>query len=203
MSSRIAKTAPIALPSRIRFSKTRQVFATFVTATDDITAAPTDEPPLAFLRTLSMSPMPQDAVSFCAYLLPRREAVWWACQCVLALRGAAGGDRLSALAEAWVRDPEEERRREALDAALGADPAFATTWLALAAGWSGGSMAPAGTPPVPPPPHLTAKAVRAAILMALARVGPQERARWLVACVEAGIRFAEGGDARVRLGDAA
>jgi hypothetical protein len=191
------------MSSRIRFTETRQVFAAFVTAMDDITAAPNDDPPLVFLRQLSVSPTPEDAVSFCAYLLPRREAVWWACQCVLALRGAAGGDRLSALAEAWVRDPEEERRREALDAALAADPASATTWLALAAGWSGGSMAPAETPPVPPPPHLTAKAVRAAILMALARVGARERAQWLRACVEAGIRFAEGGDARVRFGEAA
>ena len=42
--------------------------------------------------------------------------------------------------------------------------------IALAAGWSGGSMSNPGLPSVPPPPHLTPRAVNAGVLGALARV---------------------------------
>jgi hypothetical protein len=100
-------------------------------------------------------------------------------------------------AEAWVRDPEEELRRDALAIGLAAKPSEAPTWTALAAGWSGGSLAAEGADPIPPPVHLTAKAVRAAILLALAAVGARQRGIAVSACIEACIAFAEGGDARL------
>jgi hypothetical protein len=34
--------------------------------------------------------------------------------------------------------------------------------------------------------------------LAIAQSPPQDQSAWLSACVEAGIRFAEGGDAKVR-----
>jgi hypothetical protein len=64
-------------------------------------------------------------------------------------------------------------------------------WLALGAGWSGGSMAPPGMAPVPPPPFLTARAVNAGVLGGLARVAIKQRAAILSACVTMGVRLTE------------
>src|SRR5688572_18990279 len=163
--------------SRLRFSSARDVFEAFPTAHDDLEAKPTDQPPLVFLEALMESDTPEDAVAFCAYLLPRREAVWWACQCVRELNSSRNPaeDKALAAAEDWVREPEEERRRTALDTGSDSDRNAPATWAALAAGWSGGSMTPVDQPPAPCPPHLTAKAVRAAVLTALARVPVKQR----------------------------
>ncbi len=176
--------------SRLRFATAREVFEAFPTARDDIQAAPDDEAPLAFARRLSESPTPEDAISFCAYLLPRREAVWWACQCLRRLLPHPGSEEEAALsaAEAWVREPEEGRRRAALALGMQGDRRSAATWAVLAAAWSGGSMTDGGHP-VPAPPHLTAKAARAAVLTALARVGARERASRLKACLEGGLQL--------------
>ena len=100
-----------------RFSSANDVFEAFPAARDDIDVPPTDEAAAAyFMRSLMASDTPEDTVAFCAYLLPRREAVWWGCQSVKSLHPAARSseeDQALAAAEAWVREPEEERRAEA------------------------------------------------------------------------------------------
>ena len=63
-------------------------------------------------------------------------------------------------------------------------------WIALAAGWSGGSMIGPDSVPVTPPPYLTAKAVNAGVLSVLARVDRKERASTLGRFVDMGIRLA-------------
>jgi len=180
--------------AHLRFTTARELFEAFPTARDDIGAEPTDEGPWAFLKTLLASPTPEDAIAFCAYLLPRREAVWWACQCVRVLAPPRDEAEQAALdtAETWVREPEESRRRVALQLGMTSERQSPATWLLLAAGWSGGSMVE-GEHPVPAPSHLTAKAARAAILIALARKGVGERATQLRACIEGGVQLA-GGD---------
>lgn len=181
---------------RIRFSEARQVFEAFPTAAQDIELAPSGESPLEFARRLLVPGRRYESIVYLAYLLPRREAVWWGCQCVRAA-GAVGDEDALAAAEAWVRDPTEGAQREALALGWARDARKATTWLALAAGQSGGSLAPEGAARVPPPPQATALCVKAAIILAIARTpGPMQFA-WLAACVDAGIRFAEGGDAKV------
>lgn len=178
--------------SRLRFSSARDVFDAFPTAHDDIEAKPTDQPPLAFLQALMGSDTPEDAVAFCAYVLPRREAVWWASRCVRQLSSSRSPaeEKALAAAEDWVREPEEERRRAALDIGSDGDRSAPTTWVSLAAAWSGGSMTPIDMPPVPCPPHLTAKAVRAAVLTALARIPVKERAQRLNLCLQDAVRIA-------------
>jgi hypothetical protein len=106
----------------------------------------------------------QDALKLLARLLPKRYAVAWACQCardvVLPLEDRAG----AALAEQWVREPEEPNRRAAFEFAHAGGYRSVGAWLAACAGWSGGSLAPATQEtPVPPAEHLTACAVVAAI----------------------------------------
>jgi uncharacterized protein DUF6931 len=179
--------------SRLRFATAREVFDSFPSATDDIRAEPTDQSPLVFARALADGPTPEDAIGFCAYLLPRREAVWWACQCLRSLSPTLTPAEASFIeaAEAWVREPEDHRRRAALNVGLAGNRNGAATWVALAAGWSGGTMM-AGENAVPCPPHLTAKAVRVAVLTGLARISAGDRAGRIRACLEGAVRLLAG-----------
>jgi hypothetical protein len=185
------------MSDRLRFTTARQVFETFPTIAADIEVEPADEAPLEFARKLLGPGRRFEAIVFIAFLLARREAVWWGCQCVRAVNGNKADDALLA-AEAWVREPEEATRRAALNIGWSRDPRLATTWLALAAGQSGGSLAPEDAHPVAPPPQATALDVKAAVILAIAQSPPSSQSTWKAACVEAGIRFAEGGDAKVR-----
>jgi hypothetical protein len=177
--------------SVIRFATAREVFEAFPTAKEDISTPPTDAPPLDYLRTLSAGQTPEDAISFCAYLLPRREAVWWAGQCVRDLVAEPIQDDEIGLQVAgdWVEVPEEPRRRAALTYALSANPKLASTWVAFAAAWSGGAIILHEHAAPPAPPHLTAKAARAAVMLALA--GKVDRAAQIAQCVDRAVHVAE------------
>lgn len=179
------------MAGRLRFNTARELFEAFPEAEDDISADPTDDDPVSYLRKLAQSGTPENAITFCAYLLPRREAVWWGHQCLHRLPQAleAPDHVYLQLAEDWVREPEEERRRAALDAGTAARPKSPAAWIALAAGWSGGSMLGADAAAVPPPPYLTAKGVNAGVLSSLARIDQQERAASLRTFVEMGIHL--------------
>src|SRR3954471_19512276 len=103
--------------SQVRFVTAVALYETFPASVTKIAAAPTDEPPTTFLKKLSAQHEFEDAITFCAYLLPRREAVWWACGCVRALLGEVAANRAGPIiaAEAWVYDPDDEHRRAALE----------------------------------------------------------------------------------------
>lgn len=179
--------------NRVRFETARELFDAFPTAMEDMTAVPSPQPSLDFLRALLAGPTPEEAITFCAYLLPKRVAVWWGHQCLVNLsEGLTAQDRdLLAVAESWVREPEEDQRYAALEAGMAARVKSPGAWVALAAGWSGGSMSPSGMAPVVPPAHLTARAINAAVLSAVARVPPKQRAAVLSACVTMGIQMTE------------
>jgi hypothetical protein len=174
----------------LRFSTARDVFDAFPTACEDIATQPNNKSPLIFLRELVKGPTPDDAIPFCAYLLPRREAVWWASQSVRALldKPTANDEAALTAAEAWFRKPEELNRRKALEIGTTANQRAASTWVALAAAWSGGSMISSGGPAAPP--QLTAQAAFTAIRIALG--GKPDRIGCIAQCVERGVRIAEG-----------
>ena len=176
----------------LRFTSAMQVFEAFPTARGDIEQQPADIHPLAFVQQLEASSMPEDAIGFCAYLLPRREAVHWACQCIRAIHPGldAEDERLLAAAERWVAVPEEDNRRQALEAGIAAVNAGPAAWSALAAGWSGGSLVGEPHQPVPPPPHITAQLVRAAVLTSLAVVPPKQRRDYLGGAVRVAVGLA-------------
>jgi hypothetical protein len=169
-----------------RFTSALQVFEAFPTAITDITAAPQDEPPLAFLKRLAGSTSPENAVSFCAYLLDRREAVWWASQCLRSLGWPMNREDEVALltAEAWVRDPEEHRRLAALELGLNGDSKLPGVWAALAAGGSGGYLMMSGTVGPPVPLEMTASTSRVAVLLALAEQPVRDRTANITLCID-------------------
>ncbi|NNM74642.1 DUF6931 family protein [Enterovirga aerilata] len=177
--------------SRLRFLTAREVFESFPGLADDIRSAATADAPTAFVRNLAAGDTPEDALTFCAYALARREAVWWGCQCVRAVAEIRPGEEDPSLlaAEAWVREPDDEHRIAALTLGNESDRRGPTPWLALGAGWSGGNISLLGGASVPSKPDMTPKAVRTAILVALARVGAKERAPRLNFCVEGGLRL--------------
>lgn len=118
----------------------------------------------------------RDALRLAARTLPRREAVWWACQCFRA--SSAESDTPAQvlavdLAEKWVAKPTEEGRRAAGGAAEPAQVATAAGQIAMAAFWSGGSLAPPKMATVPPAEHLLPMAVGNAAILAGVRLGPK------------------------------
>lgn len=180
------------MSQRLRFSTAREVFEAFPAAVEDMAAKPTDRPSLEFLAGLVAGPTPEDAITFCAYLLPRREAVWWGFQCLNhrpELLTEQDRVMLTA-AEAWVRRPDEEERNAALEIGLASPTKTPGAWIALAAGWSGGSMLGPDEAAIAPPPYLTPKAVNAGVLSALARVERLERAGTLRLFCDMGGRLA-------------
>src|SRR5690349_7123852 len=99
----------------LRFATLRDLYEAFSTAQDDIQEEPNDLPLLAFLQSLKESQAWERAISLCAYMLPRREAVWWGCQSLRRMIQLTPAEAdLLAVAEAWVREPDEERRHAAL-----------------------------------------------------------------------------------------
>lgn len=177
--------------SSLRFATAQALFDAFPEVIGKVSAAPTtDQSPIDFLKGLVASDKLPDAVTFCAYLLPRREAVWWGCKGAKVLSDEISADAPALrAAEFWVYQPDEEHRQAALDVGTKGDNSNPTTWLALAAGWSGGLLAYGS----PAPPYMTARAVRVALLTCLPKTPKRTRAERLTRCVQDGIRLAETG----------
>jgi len=182
--------------SRIRFTSALSVFEAFPDLGYVAARPANDVDPLAHARALSTSSRPGDAILFISHLLPRREAVWWAIQCVRALAPEDADEALGA-AETWVRTPEDDNRRAALRIANDSDRRKPTTWLAFAAGWSGGSLLAKDQKPVLAPPAACAMAANTAIMLAVAAGDPRAVLERISACADAGVRFADGGEPTV------
>ena len=143
-------------------------FADDVTALAD-RAASADE----MIAELATREKFQDALRLRAYLLEKRQAVWWGCHCLREeLDEPLPEDQTAAVDSAadWVEDPCESRRRAAEAKAGDAKYSGPGASLALSAFWSDGSLAPDGSPEVEADKRLTSQGVAAA-LVAAAYVG--------------------------------
>ncbi|WP_449232239.1 DUF6931 family protein [Azospirillum doebereinerae] len=154
----------------------------------------------AFLKALIDAGLLVDAIRLLGMALPRREAVWWGC---LAARGALAPDAspadIAALeaAEAWVYRPTEENRRATFAPAEAVNFQSACAYAAMAAFWSGGSLAPPEAAVViPPGDGLTGTAAAAAVLMAAAAVPKEAPARQRATLAQA-LDIANGGSGKV------
>lgn len=156
-----------------------------------------DATPRDFLDALQSDRQYQAAVCFLAHALPAREAVWWGSLCLAKASGSTlpEGEATAARACAtWVLEPTEENRQVAETAAPGAGKGTPAELLAIAVGWTGGSLAPPlpKVPPVPPGPYLPAKGVYGAVLLAATNAAPLPVQEALRLFVELGIGVAEG-----------
>ena len=161
---------------------------------------PGDASPAEYLKKLVSAPALDEAIQFMAFALPKREAVWWACLCARSqVRDSTPAAALAALtaAEAWVYRPTDETRRAAMERAQATQFDSALIWPAVAAFWSGGSLAPPNLPAVPPPSHLSGVAVCGAVTLAAVQTEPalaeQKRQRY----IEIAIDVANGGSGRI------
>jgi hypothetical protein len=119
-----------------------------------------------------------EAARICAHALPARERVWWAARCVRATATGeipAADQQACRLGEDWVRRPTDGTRRAAMDQAQATGFASAEAWVAVAAFWSGDSMAPSDQPKVAPAPHLAGSAVVGAVILASVRHHPDRQ----------------------------
>lgn len=153
------------------------------------------------LDQLEAAGLHNDAVRLAAHALPKREAVWWACMCAMAVPDPAlppADVAARTAAEAWVRNPGDDAlRRAAWDAAQKTTFRSPEAWAAVGAFWSGGSMAPEGLPAVPPAEHLTGVAVCGAVLMASVRSRPERAPQRLLRFLASARDIAGGGAGRI------
>jgi hypothetical protein len=141
-----------------------------------------------------------EAARLVAHALPKREAVWWACMCAshTAPADLPESDRLAReLAENWVRQQTDKVRREAMAKAEVGKFGTPEAWAAVAAFWSGDSMAPEGQQAVPPPEHLCGVAVAGAVMLAAVRGDPVRQPARLKRFLESGRNIAGGGPGRL------
>lgn len=161
----------------LRFEIAADLYKAIPEIEEDVTGRPVDHTSIAFIEALAESATPEEAITYCAYVLPRRFSVWWGHECLKRIEEVLDEQDLEmlALAAKWVSDPNEHSRYDAMDTAMDCSVKTPGVWIALGAGWSSGSMAGPDLPPVPPPPFLTARAVNAGILSALARLDIADR----------------------------
>jgi hypothetical protein len=152
--------------------------------------------PAAYFEQLRGAGRLADAARFLAHALPRLEAVAWAARTTRDLPPPNGkADRADELALRaalfWVGDPTEHRRQAAYNAAMACSEPSPERLAALAAFFSGGSIAPPELQPVPAPREGVHRCASGAVLLAAARSADMNGA--LAKALDAGVALAAGG----------
>lgn len=143
----------------------------------EISSAPIEgESPATYAIRLSRSCDQNECLTFLAYALPKRCAVWWLTQSIRASESFKSDSdaRMLELAENWVRKPTDEARRQAMQLAEALEMASPAAWAGVSAFWSHGSMGPPDAPTVPPPDDLTGKAVIGGAILASVFKNPEK-----------------------------
>lgn len=153
---------------RVKWSEAGQILALLKVKAAPDTAR---KPPELYYADLVRDGRFDEAVKFLALALPRLEAVAWAATTVRDCGHDADPPEAEALKAvlSWLQDPAENRRRTAYDAAQACDPASAEAMAAMAAFYSGGSVAPPDCEPLPAPHDSAGRFAAVAILIAAAR----------------------------------
>lgn len=144
----------------------------------------------ALVEALAAAGHLAEALAFLAHALPRREAIWWGW---LAAREAGGETptpevaRVLEATHTWIADPTDTHRRQAHAAAAAEGMASAAALVALAAFFSGASLAPADQPPVPPAREDGANALAGALVLAGVGLRPDDAEGAMADLVRKGI----------------
>ncbi len=171
----------------------REILARYEPGAAAVALAEEDTSPPRFMELLFARELYEDALSFLAYGLPRREALWWGLGCVSEITPEESPPailRALAVVEEWVGGPNDERRREAMVAAEEATYGTPAGCLALAVFFSEGSMAPPDCPAVPVGEWFCARTTAAALLLASLQEGQEKAPATAKAFLERGIDVA-------------
>jgi hypothetical protein len=165
---------------RVKWSEASQVLEQLGDSAAEMPEAGTSTP-AAYFEKLRGEELLAEAVRFIAHALPRLETVAWAARTVRDLPPPDGkasrADELALRAALfWVGDPTENRRYAAYNAALTASDPSPETMAALAAAFSGGSIAPQEQAPLPVPREAVHQCASGAVLGAASRSGDMEGA---------------------------
>lgn len=189
----------IGLLPKLRFARAAEAVAGLDLSPEAKALYAPNAPTAVFLKALIDAELHSDAIRLLGMALPRREAVWWGC---LSARGALPAEPVPAdvaaleAAEAWVYRPTEENRRACFAPAEAMNFETACAYAAMAAFWSGGSLAPPDAAVVVPPGDgLTGTAAAAAVLIAAAAVPKEIAARHRAALAQA-LDIANGGSGK-------
>jgi hypothetical protein len=181
------------MANELRFKTARDLFTACPAIARDMRTVPAEQQSIEFCRDLLAGRIPEEAIAFCAYLLPERAAVWWAHECLSHLTDLFDKTDQELLAHIrdWVAEPDHPHHRAKVGTAAATPPTTPVGWIALAAGWrdNGSAMAMTMVPALEP--FSAAHAVNAGILAGLARVALADRFSVLSAFVEMGIQMAE------------
>lgn len=141
-----------------------------------------------FLQLLIAAGHLPDAVKFLAQALPKPQAISWALLCLRQLQAVETPEQEKALSacDAWLKEPDDERRRAAFAAAEIAGFDNPAGCAALAVFLSGGSLGPPNVQAVPPAEYLTGRTVGNAILMAVVRRDPHKAGEKFQHCISLG-----------------
>jgi hypothetical protein len=175
------------MANELGYRTARDLFLACPAIARDMKSPAAAQSPLDFCRALLAGRVPEEAVTFCAYLLPERAAIWWGHECLshLAELLADRDVELLALVNDWVGQPGNPHHQAAVSDAVDLSPATPAAWIALSAAWRDPAfdMTATGFP--------AAHAVNAGILAGLARVSIADRFGVLSAFVEMGIQMVE------------
>ena len=137
------------------------------------------EEPESFLYRLRHSHTPEEAITFTAFAFVPKLSVWWGYECLRAIPEVLNDlDReMMEHVARWIGTPTLENRHATMKEALWAPEKRPGVHLALAVGWSGGSIAPMD--PAPVPVWRCPRSINTAVLSSLAEANISRRAIYL------------------------
>lgn len=183
--------------SALRFATPAELYAAMPELAELTQARPrASESHIEYLSRLAASTTPEEAVTFTAFAIRPRQAIWWAHDCLRQLSQGMGADEaglMHRVAE-WLDAPTTWSRQILMQEALWFPSRTPVVYLALATGWSGGPVAPNDLTRTPP--ALCPRTLNSAVLSALARSGLAERSvnlAQIISTAQATLRRCEGG----------
>ncbi|MEW4489232.1 FHA domain-containing protein [Thalassoglobus sp. JC818] len=153
-----------------------------------------DETPESFATRLVETEEANHCVTFMAYALPKRAAVWWLTKCIEEVESIHGEEdqKLLEHVQKWVLDPSDELRRHGMQQAELLEMSTPASWAAVGAFWSGGSMGPVDTPVVEPKDELFGKAISGGTILASVFQKPEMAFEKQKYFTELGLKIASG-----------
>lgn len=142
------------------------------------------EEALHYLMRLRQSTTPEEAITFTSFAIQPELAIWWGHECLRTMPDVltALDRQMMELTAGWIGRPDAAMRHHVMREALWAPAKSPGVHLALAVGWSGGSIAP--NDPAPVHPSRAPRALNTAILSCLARADLSRRPIFLARFID-------------------